>query len=229
MSREYMREYYHKHKTGIVCCFCFKTYRCKSSLVKHQGSSYKCAIQRINNTFSDFTEAGLRIRDNLDKKEVQDGLKILQRLANNTKQDNFNRKWLKDKATIDIYIMNTHLQKSKMIARVVMAAIADAQDLDQRIGILVNATATIHNECKTYDPLTESERLRSGICTSIALIHLFLEKYGVEALMTVLQKAQEILGETLKLDHTLLKALTDAGCSATEISDWDSKHIHIIC
>ena len=87
MSREYMREYYHKNKTEIVCCFCFKTYTCKSSLVKHQGRSYKCAIQRINNTFSDFTEEGLRIRDNLEKKEVQDGLKILQRLANksNTK------------------------------------------------------------------------------------------------------------------------------------------------
>ena len=83
MSREYMREYYHKNKTEIVCCFCFKTYTCKSSsLVKHQGRSYKCAIQRINNIFSDFTEEGLRIRDNLEKKEVQYGLKILQRLAN---------------------------------------------------------------------------------------------------------------------------------------------------
>ena len=50
-------------------------------------------------------------------------------------------------------------------------------------------------------------------------MHLFLENYGLEALMIVLQKAQEILGETLKLDRTLLKALTDAGCSATEISE----------
>ena len=118
-----------------------------------------------------------------------------------------------------MYIMNPHLQKSKMIARVVMAAIEDATDIDQRIDILVNATAIIHNECKTYDPLTESERLRSGICTSIALMHHFLEKYGVEPLMTVLAKAQEILGETLKLDRTLLKAFTDAGCSATVISE----------
>ena len=85
--------------------------------------------------------------------------------------------------------MNTNLQKSKMIARVVMMAINDEPDLDRRIDILVNATALIHNECKTYDPLTESERLRSSICTSIALLHLFLEKDGVEALMTVLQKA----------------------------------------
>ena len=67
-----------------------------------------------------------------------------------------------------MYIMNTHLQKSKMVARVIMAAIEDATDIDQRIGILVHATVTIHNKCQTYDPLTESERLRSGICTSIA-------------------------------------------------------------
>ena len=26
MSREYMREYYHKNKTDIACSFCFKTY-----------------------------------------------------------------------------------------------------------------------------------------------------------------------------------------------------------
>ena len=44
MSRKYMREYYHKKKTEIVCCFCFKTYTCKSSLVKHQGRSFTCAI-----------------------------------------------------------------------------------------------------------------------------------------------------------------------------------------
>ena len=82
MSREYMREYYHKNKTDIVCCFCFTTYACKSILVKHQGRSFKCAIQRINNTFSGFTEEDIRIRDNLHKLEITDGLKILQRLAN---------------------------------------------------------------------------------------------------------------------------------------------------
>ena len=71
ISREYMREYYHKNKTEIVCCFWFKTYTCKSSLVKHQGRSFKCAIERINNTFSDFTEEGWS--------------KILQRLANKSK------------------------------------------------------------------------------------------------------------------------------------------------
>ena len=106
--------------------------------------------------------------------------------------------------------MDKELLRSKMIARVAMMAIEGATDLDQRIGILVNVTVTIHKECKTYDPFTESERLRSGICTSIALMHIFMEKYGVEPLMTVLQKAQVILGETLKLDRTILMALKDA-------------------
>ena len=119
--------------------------------------------------------------------------------------------------------MDKELLKSKMIARVAMMAIEGATDLDQRIGILVNVTVTIHRECKTYDPLTESERLRSGICTSIALMHIFMEKYGVEPLMTVLQKAQVILGETLKLDRTILKALIDAGCIAREVNETEDE------
>ena len=87
-NREYMREYYHKHKTETVCCFCFTTYTCKSSLVKHQRRSTKCAIQRINNTFSDFTDEGIHIRDNLHKHEMQEGLKLLERLANKIKHKN---------------------------------------------------------------------------------------------------------------------------------------------
>ena len=87
-NREYMREYYHKHKTEVVCSFCFTTYTCKSSLVKHQRRSTKCAIQRINNTFSDFTDEGIRIRDNLHKHEMEEGLKVLQRLANKNKCKN---------------------------------------------------------------------------------------------------------------------------------------------
>ena len=108
--------------------------------------------------------------------------------------------------------MNTELEKSRMIAHVAMMAIEGASDLDHRIRILVNVVCTIHKECNTYDPLKEPERLRSGVCTIIALLHIFLEKYGVEPLMTVLQKAQAFLGETLKIDRTLLKALNDAGC-----------------
>ena len=111
-----------------------------------------------------------------------------------------------------------------MIANVAMMAMEGATDLDQRIGILVNVTCTIHKECPTYDPLTEPDRLRSGICTIIALLHIFLEKYGVEPLMTVLQKAQVILGDTLKIDRTILKALKDAGCIVTEVNETEDEH-----
>ena len=124
--------------------------------------------------------------------------------------------------------MNTELQKSRMIANIAMMAMDGATDLDHRIRILVNVTCTIHKECNTYDPLKEPERLRSGVCTIIALLHIFLEKYGVEALMTALQKAQAFLGETLKVDRTILKALVDAGCTATavaeEASDSEDEH-----
>ena len=81
-NREYMREYYHRNKKDTICPYCNMTYTCKSSLVKHQRRSTKCAIQRINNTFSDFTEADCRIRDYLHKHEMEEELKVLQRLAN---------------------------------------------------------------------------------------------------------------------------------------------------
>ena len=115
--------------------------------------------------------------------------------------------------------MDKELLKRKMIASVAMAATGEATDIDKRIEILTDVCVILHNECKTYDPLTEHERLRSGICTSMALMHLFMEKYGVEPLMKVLQKAQVILGDTLKIDRTILKALIDAGCIATEVNE----------
>ena len=120
--------------------------------------------------------------------------------------------------------MNTELEKSRMIAHVAMMAIDGASDLDHRIRVLVNVVCTIHRECQTYDPLKEPERLRSGICTIIALLHIFLGKYGVEPLMTVLQKAQAFLGETLKIDSTILKALKKAGCTVTEVPESEYDH-----
>ena len=84
-NREYMREYDHRNKTDTICPYCNMTYTCKSSLVKHQRRSTKCAIQRIHNTFSDFTEADCRIRDYLHKHEMEEQLKLLQRLANKNK------------------------------------------------------------------------------------------------------------------------------------------------
>ena len=120
--------------------------------------------------------------------------------------------------------MNTELKKSRMIANIAMMAIEGASDLDHRIRILVNVTCTIQRECNTYDPSKEPERLRSGVCTIIALLHIFLEKYGVEPLMTVLQKAQAFLGETLKIDRTILKALKEAGCTVTEVPESEYDH-----
>ena len=87
-NREYMREYYHRNKKETVCPYCNMIYTCKSSLVKHQRRSSKCAIQRINNTFSDFTDEGIHIRDNLHKHEMQEGLKFLEGLANKIKNKN---------------------------------------------------------------------------------------------------------------------------------------------
>ena len=86
-NKEYMRQYYHRNKADIVCPFCNISYTCKSSLVKHQRRSTKCAIQRINHTFSDFTEADCRIRDYLHKHEMEEELKLLQRLANKNKKE----------------------------------------------------------------------------------------------------------------------------------------------
>ena len=115
--------------------------------------------------------------------------------------------------------MNTHLTKSKMIARVAMAAIEGATDIDQRIGILVNLLVTIHNECKAYDPLTRLEKLKYSQCTSVALMHICLERYGIGHLIEVIGKSIEILGEPLVLDTTILNALNAAGANITNVED----------
>ena len=86
MSREYMRQYYPKNKADSSCPFCNITYTCKSSLVKHQRRSTKCAIQRIYNTFSDYTETDDRVRSLLHKHEMQEEMKLVMRLAKKNKQ-----------------------------------------------------------------------------------------------------------------------------------------------
>ena len=115
--------------------------------------------------------------------------------------------------------MDTELWKSKMITRVAMMAIEGATDMYQRIGILVNVLVTIHNECKTYDPLTRSEKLKYYQCTSVALMHIFLERYGIGNLIEVLGKSIEILGEPVVLDPTILNALNAAGANITNVED----------
>ena len=87
-NMEYMREYYHKHKAEIICPFCDTTYTCKSSMVKHQRRSTKCAIQRIYNTFADYTETDDRVRSLLHKHEMQEEMKLIMRLANKNKKKN---------------------------------------------------------------------------------------------------------------------------------------------
>ena len=47
MSKEYNREWYHKHKTDIKCPWCSKTYACKSSLTRHHNRSTKCFVAKI--------------------------------------------------------------------------------------------------------------------------------------------------------------------------------------
>ena len=85
-NREYMREYYHRNKADIICPYCNTTYTCKSSMVKHQRRSTKCAIQRIYNTFSDYTETDDRVRSLLHKHEMQEEMKLIMRLAKKNKQ-----------------------------------------------------------------------------------------------------------------------------------------------
>ena len=52
-SKEYMQAYYLKHKGAFVCEHCERVYTCKSSLVKHQGRSVKCYIQRVKTVFEE--------------------------------------------------------------------------------------------------------------------------------------------------------------------------------
>ena len=115
--------------------------------------------------------------------------------------------------------MDTELRKSRMITRVAMMAIEGATDIDQRIGILVNVLVTIHNECKAYDPLTRLEKLKYSQCTSVALMHIFLERYGIGHLIEVIGKSIEILGEPLVSDTTILNALNAAGANITNVED----------
>ena len=46
-SKEYIQDYYLKHKGAHVCEHCERVYTCKSSSVKHQGRSVKCYMERV--------------------------------------------------------------------------------------------------------------------------------------------------------------------------------------
>ena len=46
-TKEYMKDYYMKHKGAYICQYCERIYTCRSSLVKHQGRSIKCYMERV--------------------------------------------------------------------------------------------------------------------------------------------------------------------------------------
>ena len=52
-SKEYMQDYHLKHKGACVCEHCERVYTCKSSLVKHQGRSVKCYMEKVKAVFQD--------------------------------------------------------------------------------------------------------------------------------------------------------------------------------
>ena len=87
-------------------------------------------------------------------------------------------------------------------------------DLELRIDFLVDLLTHIHTECKT---LADPDEWNFHKCSSIAMMHIFMEKHGIYPLMIALDNARAILGETLMLDRTILNALTDAGCRATKV------------
>ena len=55
-------------------------------------------------------------------------------------------------------------------------------------------------------------------------MHIFMEKHGIDPLTMALEKAREILGETLMLDTTILNALIAAGCKVTKVSKTEYQH-----
>ena len=61
-------------------------------------------------------------------------------------------------------------------------------------------------------------------CSSVALMHIFMEKHGIDPLMIVLERARQTLGETLMLDPTILDAVITAGCQITKVSKTEYRH-----
>ena len=55
-SKEYMQDYYLKHKGAYVCEHCERVYTCKNSLVKYQGRSIKCYMERVKAVFKEIEQ-----------------------------------------------------------------------------------------------------------------------------------------------------------------------------
>ena len=77
MSKEYMRTYYHKHKTEIACPYCQKAYTCNSSLKKHQARSLRCAYYQIKSICD-------KIEDPDQRRNMEDSMKHMDKIINKT-------------------------------------------------------------------------------------------------------------------------------------------------
>ena len=51
-----------------------------------------------------------------------------------------------------------------------------------------------------------------------------MKKHGIDPWMIVFEKADDVLGETLMLDPTILNALIAAGCKITRVSKAEYQH-----
>ena len=95
-------------------------------------------------------------------------------------------------------------------------------DLEKRMALLVDLLVHIHTECKTVED--DPDQWHFHKCSSVALMHMFMEKHGIDPLMIVLERARQTLGETLMLDPTILNALMTAGCKVTQVSKTEYQH-----
>ena len=107
-------------------------------------------------------------------------------------------------ASVDQYIEKVLLEKRT------------CEDLEKRIALLVDLLVHIHTECKKMED--DPDQWHFHKCSSVALMHIFMEKHGIDPLMIVLERARQTLGETLMLDPTILNALKTAGCKVTMVS-----------
>ena len=97
-------------------------------------------------------------------------------------------------------------------------------DLEKRIALLVDLLVHIHTECKKIED--DPDQWHFHKCSSIALMHIFMEKHWIDPLMIALERARQTLGETLMLDPTILNALKTAGCKVTRVSK--TEYIHCV-
>ena len=51
-----MKEYDLRNRGSYVCEHCERVYTCKSSLVKHQGRSVKCYMERVKAVFEEIKQ-----------------------------------------------------------------------------------------------------------------------------------------------------------------------------